>query len=214
MTLSNKGQLNKGLINRYFGASTSFWFVLVSLLAMVSLQVIDSQSLRYQQDWFQQAEVWRVITGHWIHFNWQHLTLNGLGLILCIAIARPAWSIGRWVVYNLLLAIGISMLFTWLNPELDWYVGYSGVLFGLFLLAAFELFKTERIIALLLGIAVCIKVALEQISSVNITTSDFIGVPVIIDAHFYGLLLSVAIQLAFALGNQVYTIVKTVELGK
>lgn len=209
MISSNKIQLNNALINRYFGASTSLCFVLANLMVMVSFQVIDSQSFRYQLDWFQQVEFWRVITGHWIHFSWQHLMLNGLGLILCIAIARPTWSIGRWVVYNILLAIGISMLFTWLNPELDWYVGYSGVLFGLFLLAAIELFKTERIIALLLGTGVCIKVALEQISSVNITTSDFIGVPVIIDAHLYGLLIAAFIQLAFALVKQAYTIVKS-----
>lgn len=176
----------------------------VSLLVMVCLQIIDSQSFRFQQDWVQQAEFWRVITAHWIHFNWQHLLLNGLGLVLCVAIARPAWSIGRWIVYNLLLAIGISMLFTWLNPELDWYVGYSGVLFGVFLMSAIELFKTERIIALLLGIGVCSKVVLEQTSSLVVTTNDFIGVPVIIDAHLYGLLLAVVI----ALGNKGYTMIK------
>ena len=199
---------NNRWVNQYFGASTSLWYVVVSLLVMVCLQIIDSQTFRFQQDWVQQAEFWRVITAHWIHFNWLHLLLNGLGLVLCVAIARPTWSIGRWIVYNLLLAIGISLLFTWLNPELDWYVGYSGVLFGVFLLAAIELFKTERIIASLLCIGVCSKVALEQTSSVTVTASDFIGVPVIIDAHLYGLLLAVAIALVFALGNQVYTIAK------
>ncbi|MFT4608029.1 MAG: hypothetical protein ACI8ZV_001716, partial [Chitinophagales bacterium] len=92
----------------------------------------------------------------------------------------------------------------WLNPELDWYVGYSGVLFGVFLLAAIDLYKTEQVIALLLGIGVCSKVVLEQTSSVAVTTSDFIGVPVIIDAHLYGVLLA----LIMALGSQVYTIVR------
>ncbi len=178
--------------------------MVASLLVMVCLQIFDSQNFRFQQDWFQQAEFWRIITAHWIHFNWQHLLLNGLGLVLCVAIARPTWSMNRWIVYNILLAIGISMLFTWLNPELDWYVGYSGVLFGVFLLAAIELFKTERVIALLLGIGVCIKVILEQSSSVTVTSSEFIGVPVIIDAHLYGLLLAVVM----ALSNQVYTIIK------
>lgn len=195
---------NKILVEKVFGAPSSCWFVVASLLMMILLQTIDSQTFRFQRDWIQQGEFWRVISAHWIHFNWQHLLLNGLGLVLCVAITRPTWSIRRWVVYNCLLAVGISMLFTWFNPELDWYVGYSGVLFGLFLLAAIELFKTERIIALLLGIGVCSKVTLEQTSSVTVTTSDFIGVPVIIDAHLYGLLLALAI----ALGNQVYTIAK------
>jgi hypothetical protein len=57
---------------------------------------------------------------------------------------------------------------------------------------------------LLLGIGVCSKVALEQTSLVTVTTSEFIGLPVIIDAHLYGVLLAVVI----ALGNQVYTMAK------
>ena len=208
MILFNKDWLNNSWINKYFGTSSNGYYVLVSFLLMVCLQIIDSQSFRFQQDWVQKAEFWRVVTAHWIHFNWQHLLLNGLGLVLCVGIARPTWSIGRWTVYNLLLAIGISMLFTWFNPELGWYVGYSGVLFGVFLLSAFELFKTERIMALLLGLGVCSKVALEQMSPMTVTSSDIIGVPVIIDAHLYGLVLAAAIALIFALGKQVHTIVK------
>ena len=61
--------------------------MVASLLVMVCLQIFDSQNFRFQQDWFQQAEFWRIITAHWIHFNWQHLLLNGLGLVLCVAIA-------------------------------------------------------------------------------------------------------------------------------
>ena len=202
MTLFNNNVSNRHWIKQYFGGSANCWFIAASLLVMTLMQVIDSHIFRFQQDWIQQAEFWRVITAHWIHFNWQHLLLNGIGLVLCVAIARPVWSVRRWIVYNGLLAIGISLLFTWLNPELDWYVGYSGVLFGVFLLAAIELFKTERIIALLLGIGICSKVALEQTSSLTVTTSDFIGVPVIIDAHLYGLLLALVI----AVGNQLYTI--------
>jgi rhomboid family GlyGly-CTERM serine protease len=212
MTLFSKNWLNNRWINKYFGTSSNGYYVLVSLLLMVCLQIIDSQNFRFQQDWVQKAEFWRVVTAHWIHFSWQHLLLNSLGLVLIVAIARPAWSIGRWIVYNLLLAIGISMLLTWFNPELTWYVGYSGVLFGVFLLAAIELFKTERIIALLLGLGVCIKVVLEQTGSVAVTTSDFIGVPVIIDAHLYGILLALAITLAFALGNQIYIAITQLKL--
>jgi rhomboid family GlyGly-CTERM serine protease len=212
MTLFSKNWLNNNLINKYFGTSSNGYYVLVSLLLMGFLQIIDSQNFRFQQDWVQKAEFWRVVTAHWTHFSWQHLLLNSLGLVLIVAIARPAWSIGRWIVYNLLLAIGISMLLTWFNPELNWYVGYSGVLFGVFLLAAIELFKTERIIALLLGLGVCIKVVLEQTSSATVTTSDFIGVPVIIDAHLYGILLALAITLAFALGNQIYIAVTQLKL--
>ena len=64
--------------------------------------------------------------------------------------------------------------------------------------------------ALLLGLGVCSKVALEQMSPMTLTTSDIIGVPVIIDAHLYGLLLAAAIALVLALGKQIFTIVKKI----
>lgn len=178
--------------------------MITSLVAMVGLQLFDVRYLRFQQSWFSQGEFWRVLTAHWVHFNWQHLLLNGLGLVLCVAIARLTWSLPRWLIYNLILATGISILFTLRNPELDWYVGYSGVLFGIFVLAAIDLYRTEKVIALLLGIGVCSKVILEQTGGMSVTTSELIGVPVIVDAHLYGLLLALLI----ALGNQAYTMAK------
>ena len=169
---------------------------------MVVFQLLDIQVLRYQQNWWGEAEFWRSITAHWVHANWLHLLLNAGGLILCMTIASPKWSWLRWTGYNLYLAIGISALFTLRNPELRWYVGYSGVLFGIYLLAAVDLYARDRLIALLLGGAIVTKVVLEQTSDIRITTGDMIGVPVIIDAHLYGLLLGLSIALA----RRVYTI--------
>ena len=175
------------------------------LAIMASLQLLDIRILRYQQNWWGDAEFWRSITAHWVHANWPHFLLNASGLILCMSIASPKWSCWRWAGYNLCLAVGISALFTLLNPELHWYVGYSGVLFGIYFLAAVDLFVRDKIIALLLGGAIVIKVVLEQTSDIRITTGDMIGVPVIIDAHLYGLLLGLSI----ALVQRVYTIWNT-----
>jgi len=119
-----------------------------------------------------------------------------------MTIVSPTWSISRWVAYHLYLALGISTLFTLRNPELGWYVGYSGVLFGIYLLAAINLYPRDKTIALLLGAAIVIKVVLEQSTDITITSGDLIGIPVIIDAHLYGLLLGLSIALA----QRVYTI--------
>ncbi len=177
-------------------------FIVVALIVMSLLQMADFPLLRYQQNWLSQGEYWRGFSAHWIHVNWKHLMLNALGLALCIGIASPGWTIKRWTLYNLLLALGISILFTLLNPELGWYAGYSGVLYGIFLLAAVDLYPREKLIAVLLAIAIGGKIALEQIGDFNVTSSEFIGTPVVIDAHLYGVLLALSI----ALGERVYTI--------
>jgi len=166
------------------------------LVIMAIFQLLDIRDFRYQPDWWTESEYWRGFTAHWVHANWQHLVLNATGLILCMTIASPKWPVWRWVVYNMYLAIGISTLFTLRNPELHWYVGYSGILFGIYLLAAVDLYRRNRTIALLLGAAIVIKVVLEQFSDIRIGSGDLIGIPVIIDAHLYGLLLGLSIALA------------------
>ncbi len=182
------------------------WIFVAAMLAiMVILQLFDFRDLRYQYDWLAKGEYWRLLSAHWVHVNWRHLMLNAAGLLLCMSIASPRWLIRQWVVYHLILALGISILFYLRNLQLEWYAGYSGVLFGLYLLAAIDLYPREKIIALLLAAAISIKVILEQTSDLKLDSSEFIGTPVIIDAHLYGILLGLTIALvqrAYTIGDR------------
>lgn len=171
---------------------------------MILLQVFEAPNFRYQHDWLKSGEFWRLLTAHWVHINWIHFFLNAAGLLLCVMITAPQWSIKRWIVYQLILALGISLMFSLFNPELDWYVGYSGTLYGVYLLAAVDLYRRDKMIAVLLSAVIVIKIAIEQSGEINLTTSDIIGSPVIVDAHFYGVLMAISI----ALTNRVITIVK------
>lgn len=188
---------------------SGWYFVAAILLVMVLLQILEPRNFRYQHDWLQSGEFWRLLTAHWVHVNWIHFSLNAAGLVLCMTITDPVWSIKRWIVYQLILALGISILFKQFNPELGWYVGFSGVLYGIYLLAAVDLFQRDKVIAILVASAIVIKIAIEQSGEINLTTSDIIGTPVIIDAHLYGVLLAMVI----ALLNWAITIVKTSELS-
>ena len=178
--------------------SPDWRFVGVNLVLMIQLQFIGERYFRFQSDWVSTLELWRVITGHWVHVGWIHLLMNALGLIICVSIAAPNWSIKRWLVQTLVMGLGISLLFTLQNPELHWYVGFSGILFGLYFLAAIELYARDRLIAVLMGSAIVIKVIIEQFTPYDFTSAEIIGAPVIVDAHLYGLLLAIAIALAWS----------------
>lgn len=188
----------------YFNSRSiaGWYFVAAMLTVMAIFQLLDIRDLRYQSNWWVEGEYWRGFSAHWVHANWQHLLLNATGLILCMTIASPIWSSWRWLAYHLYLALGISILFSLRNPDLQWYVGYSGVLFGIYLLAALDLYARDKTIALLLGAAIVAKVVLEQLTDISITSGDLIGIPVVIDAHLYGLFLGLSI----ALTQRVYTI--------
>ena len=170
-------------------------FCLGMLLLMVLLQLIGPETFRYEHDWLKNAEFWRILLAHWVHVNWLHFLLNAAGLILCLVITTPTWTILRWLIYQVLFAVGISLLFTLNNPNLGWYAGYSGILYGIFLLAAFDLYNRDRLIAILLAVGIVTKIALEQLGDFNLTSSDIIGTPVIVDAHLYGVLLAFLIAL-------------------
>ncbi|MFT5503698.1 MAG: rhomboid family GlyGly-CTERM serine protease [Gammaproteobacteria bacterium] len=176
----------------------------IILLIMIVGQLIDIELIRYQRNWILTGEYWRLISAHWTHVNWTHLGLNGAGLLLCLAITRPDWTLKRWCFYLTVISFSISGLFTVLNPELGWYVGFSGVLFGIFCLSGIDLFNHDRLIAVLLLSVIFGKVLIEQMSNLEVTSSELISSPVIVDAHFYGLISALII----ALVQRVYTFSK------
>ena len=176
-------------------SGSGWFFVFGMLLLMVLLQLIGPESFRYEAGWLKNAEFWRILLGHWVHVNWVHFLLNAAGLMLCLVIAAPAWSLQRWLVYQIVFASGISLLFTLNNPYLSWYAGYSGILYGIFLLAAIDLYNRDRLIAVLLAVGIVTKILMEQLGDFNLTSSDIIGAPVIVDAHLYGVLLALLITL-------------------
>jgi len=178
--------------------SSDWRFVCINLVLMIQLQFIGVEYFRFENDWVSTMEVWRILSAHWVHVGWVHLLMNGLGLVICVSIASPNWSMKRWLVQTLCLGIGISLLFTLQNPEIYWYVGFSGVLFGLYFLAAIDLYARDRLIAALMGSAIVIKVIIEQFTPYDFTSADIIGAPVIVDAHLYGLMLAIAIALAWS----------------
>ena len=178
--------------------SPDWQFVGLNLLLVVLMQLIGQEPLRYQHDWLQSGEVWRILTANWVHVGWQHLALNILGLAICVSLANPRWSVKRWLLQSLCIGVGISILFTLRNPDLKWYAGFSGILFGLYLLAAVDLYARDQLIALLMGGAIVLKVIIEQYAPFDLDSSDLIGAPVIVDAHLYGLLMAIAIALAWA----------------
>ena len=165
----------------------SRWLPLISLILVLALmQWIGPQVLRYDSRLISEFQLWRLLTGHWVHANWAHFGLNMSGLALCQGLTAVRWSHWQWLSRIVLLSAGVSALFFALQPELGWYVGFSGVLFGLFVMAAVETLREQRLMSTVILAVILLKIIFEQWSSVNITSAQWIGVPVFIDAHLYG----------------------------
>jgi rhomboid family GlyGly-CTERM serine protease len=181
-----------------FTQSSDWRFVALMIPLMTLLQAIGPEYFRYQQDAVQQGQLWRYVTAHWVHVGWLHLLLNGLGLVICVSLTTPGWSVARWLLCCVIMAVGISLLLMLFNPEVGDYAGLSGVLFGLYMLTGLDLYARDRLIAVLIIAAIVIKVLMEQFQFYDFNSGELIGARVIVDAHLYGLLIAIAIALTWA----------------
>jgi rhomboid family GlyGly-CTERM serine protease len=178
------------------GRMQQWWPVIGLITVMTLLQAVGPELLRYEtrliigeQHW------WRLLSGHWVHANWVHYALNMAGLVLCLALTEPGWRTLQWLWRVIALSIGISLLFVEFNPRIGWYVGFSGVLFGLYILTALTVFSRQRLISTAIIAVIAIKLLLDLYAPVKVDSSGLIGVPVLGDAHLYGVIIALLIAL-------------------
>ena len=157
--------------------------------------------LRYEREAIAAGETWRLLTGHLAHLGTAHLVMNlvALGLVwLLVGRAFKAWG---WGLAMLIIALGIDAGFWWLAPELEWYVGLSGLLHGLLAAGALAVSLQGgrgRRDGLLLLATLAAKLAFEQVGGAVPGSAALAGGPVVVDAHLYGALAGLAVGAVLA----------------
>ena len=144
------------------------------------------QALAYNRDALVAGEYWRLLTAHFVHLSLTHLLLNLAGLALVVWIVGHAFNWSRWLLVIGLSIVSIDAGFWFLAPELDWYVGISGLLNG-FLAAGLVIGVANREReSIALAIIVLVKLSWEQAVGPMPGSESTSGGAVIVDAHIYG----------------------------
>lgn len=172
----NRAQRRAGLV--LFGL-----MLLVIMLALAGESARDS--LRYQRDAIvTEHQYWRLLTGHLVHGSWRHAGLNLAGLLLIVSLFRGCYTLRQWLLIGLASAACIDLGMLLLMPQLDWYVGLSGILHGLLAAGAVAWWRSEdRLLAGLLSAILLGKLAWEQWQGALPLSGEL---PVIVNAHLYG----------------------------
>jgi rhomboid family GlyGly-CTERM serine protease len=140
--------------------------------------------LRYEREAVLHGEYWRLVTGHFVHGSGQHLLLNTVGLGLIAALFPREYSLRGWLLILASSIATIDLGFVFLEPQLQWYVGLSGVLHGALAAGAIGWWKHEsRPLALALTAVLVAKLAWEQWQGALPLSGDM---PVVVAAHLYG----------------------------
>lgn len=172
------------------------WRTLVLMgltLALYLLLGPAPELLVYQRDAISDGQWWRLITGHWVHCDSQHLMWDLLGLgVLTLLFEKQPLKLLIGVVSGATLVINIWLWFA--LPWLEEYCGLSGILNAL-LGAGLLMFwrQSEDRLYLYIGGVACIKIVLEIGNDQALfTNTTWPSVP---EAHAAGIITGIAIGL-------------------
>ena len=160
--------------------------LLLLLCVVAALLPINWQTAFIFQREFAGSEPWRLFTANSLHTNTMHLLLNGAGLAMLTLLFQRDFSATRLLL--LLLTSGLTCtLGIWaFSPNIDWYVGLSGALHGVFIGGAILDIRRRLLSGWLLLIGVVAKIGWEQLHGAEQFLAQLIEANVAIDAHLYG----------------------------
>jgi rhomboid family GlyGly-CTERM serine protease len=161
----------------------------LTLIAIfVSAQMLlDVSNLVYLRSEITNGAVWRVLSGQLVHHNAIHLLLNIAGLMIVWLIGGREYPGLRFVLMSLIVAVFTGCLLYFCEPQLHYYLGFSGALHGVAVVIATRLMARGLAIGYLLGMAIIVKLTWEYVSTDAIaSTAALIGLRVATEAHFWG----------------------------
>jgi rhomboid family GlyGly-CTERM serine protease len=163
-----------------------------ALLSLVGLIVAlnatgewGRHSLAYERSGLLRLQWWRLLSAHLVHLSWRHALLNCLGMAILWALFAREFSPARWLWIALLAALCLDAGLWFLQPQIDWYLGASGVLHGAWAAGACAAYRRGEAIGAVLLLLLVIKLIYEQQSGVSIFEGDLSLAPA---AHLFGAL--------------------------
>jgi rhomboid family GlyGly-CTERM serine protease len=135
------------------------------------------------------GEYWRLVTAHFVHHDLPHLAWNLAGLALVAWLFAREFDLRGWIAILVASTIGVDLGFLVLEPKLEWYVGFSGVLHGLMAagLCAWLWRKPDTVTALV-AVLFALKLGWEHFMGALPFTASTLSIAVIHEAHTYGAL--------------------------
>ena len=117
--------------------------------------------LVFDRDAITHGELWRLVTGHWVHSDLEHAIWDITALLLLGVLfeARLQW---RLPLALLVGTVGVDVWLWWGDPALQYYCGLSGILNSLLVMGLVRLWIDLRHpLVLLTGVGAAIKIFVE-----------------------------------------------------
>ena len=176
-----------------------YWLPVCILLGCLLLVIggeIARERLQFERTAIGTGEYWRLVSGHFVHLGTSHFLLNAGGVALVWFLTGRFLDWYQWVLAMVFAIVVIDLGLWHLNPDLQWYVGLSGLLHGLLATGIVVGVSGDRRELQMLAGLLLVKVAWEQFAGPLPGSETASGGPVVVDAHLYGIVAGVLAGLA------------------
>ncbi len=159
------------------------------------------ECLKYDRVLIISGQVWRLLTGNFVHLSLLHL---GFNLTLFYLMSVTLLSRMRPLVVGILvplLGLAVNLFAFWFVPRLEWSVGMSGALYGLLtfgiLCSAHE--QGHRVYAMIFGLALIVKILLDICYGPSMLAETLIGGPIAVILHVIGVATGMLLWIIYGL---------------
>ena len=162
--------------------------------------------LVFHQVLIDSGQWWLILSGNFVHSNYPHLFMNLAGLWIFGFIFFDNLSLKTFTISTIILCAFIGSGLYFFNPELQKYYGFSGTLYGLFLVGATTaLLAKDWLTGIVVALFIIGKIIWDLIYGGSSSSAELIGVPVAVHAHLYGAIgaffISIGLYLAYLRKN-------------
>jgi rhomboid family GlyGly-CTERM serine protease len=171
------------------GIDGRYGIVLLALCTLlVGLALIGDparEALHWSRAAIARGEHWRWLTGHLVHLDLVHATLNAGGLALVWMLFRDVYTARRWLLVASAGLVSIDAGLWWLS-DIAWYVGLSGLLNTVAAAGIVRAIIDGDRIAWIVGTLGLAKLVHENVAGpMPFLAGDS---PVVLEAHLFGAL--------------------------
>ena len=143
--------------------------------------------LRYERTGVLEGQFWRLVSAHLVHADAAHLAWNLAGAALVWWLFATEFTRRGWCLVMLSSTAAIDLGFILFEPQIEWYVGFSGVLHGCMAAGLVAWLRRARD-PLTIGVTLVFaaKLAWEHFEGPLPFTSATLSLPVVVEAHSFG----------------------------
>jgi rhomboid family GlyGly-CTERM serine protease len=140
---------------------------------------------RYERLAVAEGQWWRLVTSHFVHIDSRHALLNCAGLALLWALFARSYRPAQWLPALGMILATIDLGFWFISTDLQWYVGASAALHGVFACGCLALIRQRDRLGYAAAAIFVAKLLWEHLQGPLPLMS---GQPVVTESHAYGAL--------------------------